>query len=193
MRHACSFLLSLAVLSCSGPDYRERPRTNASNITESPLPASTARLDPFATTPAFASAPPTMRATKMHSDGKVGVVPGKAVKCMGCHGAANDGDGQPAPKFQFGGSASADQAGTTPAPDVEIGVVDSNGEAFFAHTDEDGNFWVLGQKPITYPAFAAVRDASGKKAMKKKINSADEIDCNSCHDGTNPIQKPPSQ
>jgi hypothetical protein len=175
--------LLLFLSSCQGPDYEERPRRNVASVTEqAPLPAM--RPDPFEGAPAFVSAPPPMRATKMHADGNVGVVPSKSVKCKSCHG------GSEAPRFAFAGSAYEDRAGTAPAPDVELGLVDAHGKTFFVHTDADGNFWIEGAATMTFPAYAAIRTADMKKPMKRKIGSADDLECNSCHDAGNPIQKP---
>ena len=50
----------------------------------------TTKKDPFEGAPAFASQLPDARATTMHVNGKVAVVPGKDTKCLGCHGKVGE-------------------------------------------------------------------------------------------------------
>ena len=153
--------------------------------------ATTAALtskDPFDGAPPFASLLPDARATTNHANGKVSVVPGKDTKCLGCHGTM--GDEAAAPKFIFGGSVFEDKAATISAKDMELGLIDSAGNTVRVHSDQDGNFWALGTPKLTYPAYASIRTADMKKAMKKKINDESELECASCHDGSNRIVKP---
>ena len=179
-------LVSLASVAC-GVNTRPIPRREGvAPDGDTTTPSSTGmRKDPFDGAPAYAARLPDARATTMHTNGKVGVVPNLRQKCLTCHGAGGD-----APRFSFGGSIYQAKDATAGAMDMELGVVDANGKEILVHSDQDGNFWAMGSQTITYPAFAAVRLGATMKPMKKKVNDATEMECNSCHDASNPILKP---
>lgn len=174
-----------------GPEY-QRGRSTSAATTGSGTPNTTStavtRKDPFDGAPDYASRLPDGRATLMHVNGKVAVVPGKDTKCLGCH--ASGGDEAAAPKFVFGGSVFDTNEATAGAKDMELGVIDANGKTVLVHSDEDGNFWAVGKPALAYPAYASIRFGDKKKAMKKKIVDASELECASCHDSSNRIIKP---
>jgi hypothetical protein len=146
-------------------------------------PKAPVQKDPFAAAPAFTDAAPNERASDVHAKNAVGVVPDLHAKCLSCHGSD-------APAFAFAGTIYADEKATAPGPDLELGIIDANGNTFFTHSDPDGNFWSLPKGAIAFPAYAAVRSASGEKPMKTKIAAADRLNCNTCHDAANPIHAP---
>lgn len=146
-------------------------------------PKATTQKDPFAAAPAFTNAAPNERASDVHSKNAVGVVPDLHAKCLSCHGSD-------APAFAFAGSSFADAQASAPGTDLELGIIDANGKTFFARSDQDGNFWSLQAGAIAFPAYAAVRNASGAKLMKTKISGKDRLDCNTCHDPANVIHAP---
>ncbi len=186
-------LLAVGTVACADTvhygDATPRKPTNsllASGTATAPSSSSAAvRKDPFEDAPSYAPGLPEARATTTHANASVGVVPSKDVKCLGCHGSG--GDDATAPKFAFGGSVYETSEAVVGAKDMELGVVDANGKALLVHSDEDGNFWALGMPELAFPAYAAVRSATATKAMKKKIVDATELECNSCHDTSNPI------
>lgn len=189
------FLLSLLpCVACTsstnfGPEYQRRETTTkAATATAEPDPSAPVKKDPFEGAPAYAAQLPDARATLMHMNGKVSVVPGKDTKCLGCHGPS--GDEAAAPKFVFGGAVFEDKEATTGAKDMELGIIDSAGKTIRVHSDEDGNFWAPGTPQLTYPAYASIRFNDMKKPMKKKIVDAAELECASCHDAANRIVKP---
>ena len=180
-------LLSLSLLAC-GVNTRPIPRREGvapSAETTQAAPATVARKNPFDGAPPYAALLPDARATTMHTNAKVGVIPDLKQKCLTCHGAGGD-----APRFLFGGSIYQAKDATAGAVDMEIGVVDSKGKDILVHSDQDGNFWAMGTQTMTYPAFAAVRLGATMKPMKRKVTDATEMECNSCHDASNPILKP---
>ena len=93
--------------------------------------------------------------------------------CMTCHSAAG-----PATQFAFAGTAYTSAAGTTPAADVEVRVVDSAGkEQGSAHSDSDGNFWVPSTTALPSTAITGARNAT---TTVKMISNA-TAPCNTCH------------
>jgi len=100
--------------------------------------------------------------------------------CLKCHGAAG-----PAPRFTFGGTVFKDAIGT-PAPQIEVRVVGSDGVARSTYTDADGNFFFpFASGAVKFPATQGARDADTKKTM---TTTAMNGNCNSCHKagGTSP-------
>jgi hypothetical protein len=198
---SCALFFSLfaaTVLACSSPPPPPSDGSGAEDM-DNPLdednsdpdapdgppgPSSTARPNPFANAPPYQSQPPSERATDVHKSGNVGTVPSKDVQCLSCHGSGA------APKFLFGGSIYTDRDATAPATDMELGIIDAKGKTFFVHSDADGNFWVKDAASLAYPVYAAVRMDAMVKQMKTKISDATKLDCNSCHNKLNPIQKP---
>ena len=195
-KQAALLLSFLGVVGCAdttnyGPGYQNATTSSADSTGKAAVNTTSAavtRKDPFEGAPDYASRLPDARATLMHANGKVAVVPGKDTKCLGCHGPA--GDEAAAPKFVFGGSVFEDKGATIAAKDMELGVIDSAGKTFLVHSDEDGNFWAMGTPQLTYPAYASIRVGAMKKPMKKKITDASELECASCHDSANRIVKP---
>jgi hypothetical protein len=108
--------------------------------------------------------------------------------CLSCHGGAKPN----VTRFLFAGTAWTSAAATTPAPMVEVRVLQANGSATSVFTDADGNFYFgtpQGAPPLAAPAQAGVRDANGEMTMTNVFNDGD---CNSCHraGGQAPINLP---
>ena len=142
----------------------------------------TSTTDPFANAEKYESAIPQLRASTAHTNGGAGVVPNYKQHCLSCH------VGSPGPKFVFGGSVYRDAQMSMPAKSVQIGLVDATGAAVITTADADGNFWMEDlPTALKFPVHAAVREASGKKSMTTTITSKAQLDCNSCHDATNPL------
>ena len=87
--------------------------------------------------------------------------------CFSCHGAGD-------PSMVFGGTVYADLAGTIPAASVEVRVGSTT-----VHTDQDGNFYLLGAALKTSSA-TGVRDATSVRPMVSAITNGN---CNGCHTG----------
>lgn len=93
--------------------------------------------------------------------------------CMQCHGAAG-----PAPRFVIAGTIYKDATGT-PAAQVEVRVVGSDGVARTAYSNPDGNFFFRASAgAVAFPAKVGARDANTTKLMT--IDAANG-NCNSCH------------
>jgi cytochrome c553 len=100
--------------------------------------------------------------------------------CLKCHGAAG-----PAPRFTFGGTIYKDATGT-PASQIEVRVVGTDGVARSTYTDANGNFFFpFASGAVKFPAAAGARDADTKKSMTTTTANGN---CNSCHKagGTSP-------
>lgn len=100
--------------------------------------------------------------------------------CLQCHGQAG-----PAPRFAFAGTIYKD-ATSTPAAQVQVRVVGSDGVARVAFTDADGNFFFrFASGAVKFPALAGARDGDTTKLMT--ITTANG-NCNGCHraGGTEP-------
>ena len=128
----------------------------------------------------FTSSQPATSAVDYHNNNAVGVTPGKDQDCLGCHKMGGAGT-----EFLFAGTIFQDNQGTTPAAGVEIRVRGSDGKAYSAHSDADGNFWY---KPgtgeaLAYPAQDGARNATQTALM---VSTATASSCNAggCHDGT---------
>ncbi|HEY1955111.1 MAG TPA: hypothetical protein VGH28_05850 [Polyangiaceae bacterium] len=129
---------------------------------------------------AFASNPPTLDSVTQHNNDMVGITPDKTQDCLSCHKMGGAG-----PEFLFAGSVSSDTAGNNPAAGVEIRVRGSDGKAFSAYSDAEGNFWYEPKagESLAFPAQAGVRDGTNT-ALQKSTLSASSCNAGGCHDGT---------
>jgi hypothetical protein len=128
---------------------------------------------------AFASNKPATSAVMYHNNNGVGVTPGPGVDCLSCHKMGGAGT-----QFLFAGTICADTACNTPAADKEVRVLGSDGKAFSAHSDDDGNFWYApGQgEAIAFQAQTGARDGTNTTLMVGKL-SASSCNTGGCHDG----------
>ena len=121
---------------------------------------------------------PVATSAKQHHVGKAGAPanPGKNDECLSCH---NGGGG---PKFGFAATVFTDTAGTTPAVNYEVIVVDSTGAIFKASTDADGNVWQPDVPVFKPPGFVGVRNGTKTAKMSGSITNGS---CNAglCHAG----------
>jgi hypothetical protein len=128
---------------------------------------------------AYASNKPATSAVTYHTNNNVGVTPGPGQDCLSCHKMGGSG-----PQFLFAGTVCADMACNTRAVDKEVRVRGSDGKAFSAHSDDDGNFWYLPGtgEAISFPANSGARDGTNTALMTGTIAMGS---CNSggCHDG----------
>ncbi len=137
---------------------------------------SVATTDAFTGTGAYASQLPANSAVSIHANKGVGVVPGKGVACLSCHG-----NGGSAPEFLFGGTVFKDKAGTLAAANIELRVRGSDGMGFLSHSDMDGNFWFLkGASVLATPALTGARNSATTTLMSGNIT---DTNCNGCHTG----------
>lgn len=129
---------------------------------------------------AYASNKPATSAVTYHTNDNVGITPGPGQDCLSCHKMGGAG-----PIFLFAGTVCADMACNTRAVDKEVRVRGSDGKAFAAHSDDDGNFWYEpGQgEALAFPAMPGARDGTNTSLMVGTITAAS---CNTggCHDGT---------
>jgi hypothetical protein len=129
---------------------------------------------------AFASNKPATSAVTYHTNNAVGVTPGPDQDCLSCHKMGGAG-----PTFLFAGTLCADKTCTARAVDKEIRVRGSDGKAYSAHSDDDGNFWYLPGtgEAIAFPANSGARDGTNTALMTGTITMSS---CNTggCHDGT---------
>lgn len=130
----------------------------------------------FEDAPAFASAPVAHSALAQMT--KSGLNPTKT-QCLSCH----TGDAGVS-AFLAGGTLFTDAAGTQPAVDYEVRVIDSLTQAaFVTHTDENGNFWLpAGDTPPAGPFLIGVRNAQHSQTMPILQRG---LECNgsACHGG----------
>jgi hypothetical protein len=127
---------------------------------------------------AYMSGQPATSAKQQHTTNMVGVTPDKTQACLTCH--KNGGAGV---EFMFAGSIFTDQAGTMPAANYEVRVRGSDGVAYIAHSDADGNFWFKkGMANLQFPANSGGRNMSATALMMGTITTGD---CNDggCHAG----------
>jgi hypothetical protein len=103
--------------------------------------------------------------------------------CMtsSCHGPGGGG-----PTFVAGGTVFKDLAGSVPASQVEIRLLDADGTAVSTYTDANGNFFVkagAATANLTFPLQTGARDGTTTRAMSAPISAGN---CNSatCHGGT---------
>jgi len=78
--------------------------------------------------------------------------------------------------------------GTTPAPNVQVGVRDGTA-LYTAYTATNGNFWFAKPNGVTINwtnAEARMRNSNGEK----KMISAPQAGCNGCHTGNSKLKEP---
>jgi hypothetical protein len=122
----------------------------------------------FTGAPAFASvAGPSARKSAHNFSGNSPTTNPAGRACFSCHGAGD-------PSMVFGGTVYADLAGTIPAASVEVRVGSTT-----VHTDQDGNFYLLGAALKT-SSLTGVRDATSVRPMASPITNGN---CNGCHTG----------
>jgi hypothetical protein len=90
------------------------------------------------------------------------------------------------PKLAFGGTVYKDD-GTTPAPNVEVGVRDGSG-FYSGYTATNGNFWVVDTGATIDWANAEVRFRNATGEVPKAVTAA--AACNSCHTGALVMKEP---
>lgn len=109
---------------------------------------------------------------------------GKSCMQSGCHPTAGGGGGD-APSFLIGGTVYADYKGTTPAPGVEIRIVDSAGHSASTYSGSNGNFYVRSGSAngVTFPAVIGARNATTTRPMITVLSSASMGSCGqtTCH------------
>ena len=128
---------------------------------------------------AYASNKPATSAVTYHNNNMVGVTPGPDQDCLSCHKMGGSG-----PAFLFAGTLCADNMCNARAVDKEIRVRGSDGKAYRANSDNDGNFWYLPGtgEALAFPANSGARDGTNTALMVGTISAAS---CNAggCHDG----------
>ena len=141
---------------------------------------------PFKGLVAYVSKPVAVSARTSHANnGQAAQTP--ATDCLTCH--KTGGAGVP---FLAAGWVATAANGATGAADVEVGAyaTGTGGNAFSAHTDADGFFWINPPNGgTTGPYCGGVRQATELDMPATQTNS----DCNnsSCHGGaTGPIHYP---
>jgi hypothetical protein len=112
--------------------------------------------DPFAGAPAYVMG--TDGAMHLADTHHVGESCGNA----SCHAPGACGA---APCFVIGGTAYAEYKGVTPAPGVEIRVVDMQGHAASCYSGPNGNFRLPIDAGVTLPAIVGARDATTTRPM----------------------------
>lgn len=128
----------------------------------------------------YTATQPTTTAATYHNNNNVGVTPGKNQDCLGCHKM-----GGPGTTFLFAGTVFQDQNGTTPAVSKEIRMRGTDGKAFSAHSDTDGNFWYVPGtgEALAFPAQSGVRDGTNTALMTGDL-TVTSCNASGCHDGT---------
>jgi hypothetical protein len=97
------------------------------------------------------------------------------MNCRQCHDGSTD-----APVWLFGGTV-YQANGTTPAPNVQVGVNDGT-NLYTAYSATNGNFWVAGSGNLNWAtAQVRVRNAKGELSMSGATPAAT---CNLCHNST---------
>jgi hypothetical protein len=97
------------------------------------------------------------------------------LNCRQCHDGSTS-----APVWMFGGTV-YQANGTTPAPNVQVGVNDGT-NLYTAYTATNGNFWVAGTATINWAqAQVRIRNGNGETTMAGATPAAT---CNGCHTGT---------
>lgn len=97
--------------------------------------------------------------------------------CIQCHAS---GSTSGAPVWMFGGTIYQSN-GTTPAPNVQVGINDGN-TLHTTYTATNGNFWLASSGTINWAqAQVRIRDANGELTMAGATPAAT---CNLCHSST---------
>jgi hypothetical protein len=80
----------------------------------------------------------------------------------GCHGSA-----VAASPFLIGGTVYTDYKGTTPAPGVEVRIVDAAGNATSTYTGPEGNFYIMSANAggVAFPAVIGARNSTTTRPM----------------------------
>jgi hypothetical protein len=142
-------------------------------------------LQPFAGLPAYASNPiatANSARTRHQAAGQAAQQPN--TDCLGCH--VTGGNGTP---FLAAGFVATAANGTTGAPDVEVAVFNATlKQAFSAHTDPDGFFWINPPNGGATGTFCAGARQQNQQVMPQTETN---YDCQTaaCHGG-NPIHYP---
>jgi len=105
----------------------------------------------------FGGAPPYSAQTGSSSHNA-----GMSCTKAGCHGSI-----AAASSFLIGGTVYVDYKGTTPAPGLEVRIVDSAGHAASAYSGPEGNFYIMSANAsaVTFPAVVGARGAQGTRPM----------------------------
>lgn len=129
----------------------------------------------FTGAPAFVSAPVALSAAQQMPTG------GSPTKtqCLSCH----TGNAKASPLLS-GGTVFADAAATAPAVDYEVRIVDtSTNQAYSAHSDANGNFWIEpGATSANGPFLIGVRNGTEVRAMPL-VQRGLECNGSACHGG----------
>jgi hypothetical protein len=137
--------------------------------------AATGPVNAFTNDGTYASAPNADKAALHHTVAVQGFTNPAGKDCMTCHGGAG-----PGVQFAFGGTVFTTAAGTTPAADVEVRVVDPKGaEQGSVHSDTDGNFWVVSNTKLPTGALAGARN--GAKTQLMISNPSGGCSSTACH------------
>jgi len=147
-------LLGQAGCGGTGTDLNQLVGTNPFSDASPPVAAigdGGAFQDPFGGAPAYAA----MTGSSSHHAG---------ASCMssGCHGSGSE-----APSFLLGGTVFSDYKGATPAPGVEVRVVDSAGHSATTYSGPEGNFYIRSGNAngVTFPAVVGARDGTTARPM----------------------------
>ncbi len=125
----------------------------------------------------FDGAPPyvAMTGTATHQAG---------ASCMQptCHGSA----GAEGPPFFIAGTVFVDPSASTPAPGVEVRIMDSNGNATSTYTGPTGTFYISSSAVaagFAFPAAVGARNATVSRLMMGHIASSAQGSCtqSACH------------
>ena len=106
--------------------------------------------------------------------------------CLACHNVPGNAA---TTNLVFGGTVyRAD--GTTPAGNVQVGVVDGT-KKYFVYSAANGQYWAEGTDTLTWSTAddIRIRDANGEKATKTTDGRG--ADCDSCHGVTGAVLTAP--
>ena len=87
----------------------------------------------------------------------------------GCHGAA-----AAALPLLVGGTVYQDYQGTTPAPGIEVRIVDAAGHATSSYPGPEGNFYIMAANAngVAFPAAIGARDATAARPMVTTLTAS---------------------
>jgi hypothetical protein len=126
--------------------------------------------DPFAGAPAYAA----QMGSSTHNAGKSCVA-------AGCHAPPGVAG---APPFSIGGTVYTDYLGQTPAPGVEVRILDSSGHATSVYSGPEGNFYLVASSSssVAFPAVVGARNASATRLMITPLaSSSGSCGQSNCH------------
>ncbi len=137
---------------------------------------STGPVTAFTGAPAYQAANGASARNAKHAFGGANPTNPAKQACFSCHK-----NGGPGPIFLFAGTVFKEEAGTNPAPGVEIRVRTNAGGARIVRSDGDGNFYLkpAAGDPAT-PWQAGARNATVVQLMKDNVTDGN---CNGCHVG----------